>query len=60
MNHQNLCMLGNFFMLLMLSADFFQKIQEHLTSIRVSNDLDPDRDGYSVGPHSSGVKNWVP
>ena len=43
------------FMLLFSSADFLQnKVFEnkpHRTTIRVSNSLDPDQDGHSVGLH---------
>ena len=47
-------MLGNFFMLLLLSADFFSKLtfskQSFRNTIRVSNCLDPDQDRLNVGP----------
>ena len=48
-------MLGNFFMLSLLSADIFSKLSLSKNSfrntIRVSNRLDPDPDRHSVGPH---------
>ena len=40
---------GYFFMLLLLSADFFQN-NFCRNTIRVPNGLDPDQDRHSVGP----------
>ena len=49
-----LSMLGNFFMLLLPSADFFSKLtfpkKSFRNPIRVSYGLDPDQDQHSVGP----------
>ena len=51
-----LCMLGSgyFFMLLLLSADFFSKLtfskNPFRNTSRVSNGFDPDQDRHTVGP----------
>ena len=52
-----LCMLGNFFMLLLLSVDFYSKLTflkklgTVTETITVSNHLDPDQGRHSVGPN---------
>ena len=43
------CMLGKLFMLLLSSADFFQK-NTFRNTIRVPNGLDPDQDLCTNGP----------
>ena len=47
-------MLGIFFILLLSSADFFQKLtfskKSFRNTIKVSNSLDPDQDRHFVGP----------
>ena len=46
---------GKFFMLMLLSADFFSKISFRNT-IRVSNGLDPDQNRHSVCPGLDVIK----